>query len=172
MPRQETAPDPTLPRARGAAHRGPVRGISPGTRPTLDPITGAAPADVLEDDDFQLALYCCYELHYRGFGGVSSTMEWDLEVLRFRQSLERDFERALLALVPLPAVVAPSAVRNALEREIADADGPSLSEHLLDHGDRRRVPRVPGPPIGVPAQGSGPAQLGHPPLRRPGQGAR
>jgi hypothetical protein len=27
--------------------------------------------DALADDDFQLALYCCYELHYQGFTGVS-----------------------------------------------------------------------------------------------------
>jgi hypothetical protein len=27
-------------------------------------------------EDLQLALYCCYELHYRGFAGVADDWEW------------------------------------------------------------------------------------------------
>ena len=35
----------------------------------------------LDDEDLQLALYCCYELHYRGFDGAVDA-EWDDQVLR------------------------------------------------------------------------------------------
>ena len=51
--------------------------------------------DPLGDDDLQLTLYCCYELHYRGFSDVSDDVEWDPEVLRFRRELEGRFEDAL-----------------------------------------------------------------------------
>ena len=31
----------------------------------------------LADEDLQLALYCCYELHYGGLPGVDERWEWD-----------------------------------------------------------------------------------------------
>lgn len=46
-------------------------------------------------DDLQLALYVCYELHYRGFAGVDSSREWDPDLLRVRAALERRFLDAL-----------------------------------------------------------------------------
>ncbi|MEW2554268.1 iron-containing redox enzyme family protein [Streptomyces zhihengii] len=46
-------------------------------------------------DDLQLALYLCYELHYRGFTGVDASWEWDPELLRLRAALERRFLDAL-----------------------------------------------------------------------------
>jgi hypothetical protein len=54
-----------------------------------------AAADPLTDDDLQLALYVCYELHYRSFEGVSDAWEWDPSVLAFRRMLERSFEGEL-----------------------------------------------------------------------------
>ncbi|MEU3184040.1 iron-containing redox enzyme family protein [Streptomyces sp. NPDC006923] len=48
-------------------------------------------------DDLQLALYVCYELHYRGFAGVDTAHEWDPELLRLRAALERRFLDALRA---------------------------------------------------------------------------
>jgi hypothetical protein len=41
--------------------------------------------------DLQLALYVCYELHYRGFAGVSGSWEWDPTLLGLRGRLERVF---------------------------------------------------------------------------------
>jgi hypothetical protein len=41
--------------------------------------------------DLQLALYVCYELHYRGFAGVSGSWEWDPVLLGLRGRLERVF---------------------------------------------------------------------------------
>jgi hypothetical protein len=127
-------PDPVLPRAcgpRSARLFAYLTGRTGGLEAPVQP-----PSAPLTDDDFQLALYCCYELHYRGFAGVAAEMEWDLEVLRFRQSLEEQFEAALNEIAPRPGVVVPSAARGAIEREIRTATGPSLSEHLLTGGDR------------------------------------
>jgi hypothetical protein len=42
----------------------------------------------LTDEDGQLALYCCYELHYRGFFGVSDEWEWEPHLLDFRRVLD------------------------------------------------------------------------------------
>jgi hypothetical protein len=44
--------------------------------------------DVLVDDDFHLALWTIYELHYRGFAGVSDDWEWDPELIRVRNAME------------------------------------------------------------------------------------
>ncbi|MFD9220040.1 iron-containing redox enzyme family protein [Streptomyces sp. NPDC060064] len=46
-------------------------------------------------DDLQLALYLCYELHYRGFSGVDPDWEWDPGLLRLRGQMERCFLAAL-----------------------------------------------------------------------------
>ncbi len=132
----EADPDPVLPRAIGSRTSRLFRYLT-GESARLDPLVPAA-RHPLQDDDFQLALYCCYELHYRGFASVSPEMEWDLEVLRFRQALEGDFEQALAAIAPFPIDIVASAVRPAIELEIAAADGPSLSEHLLQHGNREQ----------------------------------
>ncbi|MCA1675799.1 MAG: hypothetical protein LC799_27685, partial [Actinobacteria bacterium] len=47
------------------------------------PVSDVAAADPY-GDDLQLALYCCYELHYRGFAGVDDDREWDPAVLGLR----------------------------------------------------------------------------------------
>lgn len=54
----------------------------------------AAPA---YGDDLQLALYQCYELHYRGFAGVAPDLEWDPALLGTRAALEHRFLSALRA---------------------------------------------------------------------------
>ena len=46
-------------------------------------------------EDLNLALYTCYELHYRGFDGVDSLWEWEPELLRLRAAMERAFLTAL-----------------------------------------------------------------------------
>src|SRR5947208_2164937 len=52
-------------------------------------------ADPLADDDLHLALYCLYELHYRGFDGVDERWEWDPGLLAVRARLEEVFEHGL-----------------------------------------------------------------------------
>jgi hypothetical protein len=40
-------------------------------------------------EDLQLALNCCYELHYRCFTGVADDWEWDPGLLGVRRQLEK-----------------------------------------------------------------------------------
>jgi hypothetical protein len=85
----------------------------PLTQAVIAALTGAAPldvaaatadvrrttavgnADALTDDDLQLALWTCYELHYRGFAGVDPDWEWDPGLLTVRRELEAVFEADL-----------------------------------------------------------------------------
>jgi hypothetical protein len=86
---------PALPEARGSVSSAVLDALRTGR------IDGSAPA-VSEPygEDAQLALYCCYELHYRGFAGVSDELEWEPALLALRGRLERAFEAALRADVP------------------------------------------------------------------------
>lgn len=91
-----------------------------------------APGDGLADEDLQLALYLCYELHYRGFAEVDWAWEWEPSLLALRRELEASFEAALREAIGAPERrrVDPQRIDLAL-REIADADhGPSLSRHV------------------------------------------
>jgi hypothetical protein len=98
----------------------------------LAPTGVAAPEDPLADEDLQLALYLCYELHYRGLPGVDDEWEWEPSLLALRRELERCFEGALLDVIGPPSAegVQPEEM-DLLLRAVADADdGPSLSRHL------------------------------------------
>lgn len=89
----------------------------------------AASGDVLADDDIQLALFCMYELHYRGIDGVDEDWEWAPDLLAARGVLEEAFEAAVRELVPVPDTAARSAdeIAEALFELTADDAGPSLS---------------------------------------------
>jgi len=91
------------------------------------PVPAAAVDDACEDD-LQLALYLCYELHYRGLPGVDERWEWAPSLLALRGALERRFEEALRRDVPVPETGAPMDV--ALRAIEAADDAPSLSRHL------------------------------------------
>jgi Iron-containing redox enzyme len=97
----------------------------------LDPLPGAVTADPLGDEDLQLALYACYELHYRGLPGVDERWEWSPSLLAARQQLEAAFEAALRELAGGDGdAVAPEDMDVAL-RALADADdAPSVSLYL------------------------------------------
>ncbi len=97
--------------------------------------------DPLSDDDFNLALYCCYELHYRGFEGVDERWEWDPVLLALRARLEEVFETgladALAGWTPPPAT---AATMDVALRAIIDADeAPSLSRYLETRGTAEQV---------------------------------
>jgi hypothetical protein len=92
------------------------------------------PADPLADEDLHLALYLCYELHYRGLPGVADEWEWEPALLAARRRMEAVFLDGLRAAVPAGPQPDPASVDLAL-RAIADADdGPSLSRHLERDG--------------------------------------
>ena len=106
--------------------------LSSGTLERADQVT-ALPAGVLTDDDLQLSLAVCYELHYRGFDDVSDDWEWDPALLRLRGALERRHLAALRGLTgPLAATGEP--IDRQLAALIAADDGPSLSSYMAKQG--------------------------------------
>ncbi|NGO11894.1 iron-containing redox enzyme family protein [Streptomyces sp. HC44] len=85
-----------------------LRRQPPGEALPLDAVRDADPYG----EDLQLALYACYELHYRGFSGVDPGWEWDPELLRLRAAMEFAFHEALRE------EVAGGDSRDDLEREL------------------------------------------------------
>ena len=89
-----------LPQTRGPLSEAVVAGLT-GQRPfdvaTLSRAVEEIPAgtDLLTDDDFHLALWVLYELHYHSFEGVDPDLEWDPDVVRLRRLLEAPFEAEL-----------------------------------------------------------------------------
>lgn len=93
--------------------------------------------DPLGDDDLQLALYLCYELHYRGVDGADEGWEWDPGLLAFRARLERTFEGALRDEVgPLEPT---GDIAGWLQSLLTDEDGPSLSGWCAEHATHEHV---------------------------------
>ena len=88
----------------------------------------------VDEEDLQLALYVCYELHYRGLAGVDAEWEWEPSLLELRRGLERRFESRLRESIPTPAAVAAEEMDVALRAIEAQDDGPSLSIHLQRQG--------------------------------------
>ncbi|WP_026118426.1 iron-containing redox enzyme family protein [Nocardiopsis salina] len=90
-----TAKQPALPAARGPLSAAVLSALR-GERPEVPAVDGALPYG----EDLQLALYCSYEPHYRGFQGVDDDREWDPALLTIRAGLERLFLDALREDVP------------------------------------------------------------------------
>jgi hypothetical protein len=101
----------------------------PGTLGVTPPVSGA---DALSDDDFSLALYLCYEVHYRGV--TDTNWEWDPDLLRFRAELERAFETRLRDEVVPTTSRFPFETVSVLDEMIRTSGGPSLSTYLLESG--------------------------------------
>ncbi len=124
---------PTLPEPRGplseqllaALLRPPHRFVAPRV----------STHDAVLDEDLQLSLYCCYELHYQGLPGVSDDWEWDSSVLEFCHRLEAAFADHLRSTLPDYRAVSPADVPHALVQMSRDG-GFSLSAWLVEHGTR------------------------------------
>jgi hypothetical protein len=86
--------------------------------------------DPLADDDLQLALYLCFELHYRSFDEIDPDWEWSPALLTVRAMLERAFLDALDAAVEPADPVDPAEVGNILFQLEADDEGVSLSRWI------------------------------------------
>jgi len=141
LPRPVAAPPvplepPRLPEPRGAVSASLVEALvgTPG------PVSWAEPDDdPLVGEDTQLALYLCYELHYRSFAGVDDGWEWSPGLLELRGVLERRFADALVeeaGVLPAPDATTVAA---ALDELIAAADGPSLSSFMVEQGTREHL---------------------------------
>jgi hypothetical protein len=93
---------------------------------------------MLDDDDVQLALTCCYELHYESFVDVDDRWEWSPELLGLRNQFELALEQRLVDEIGAPVEIAAEEVVPALS-ELAYADGPSLSRFLEERGSREHL---------------------------------
>ncbi|MDN3026788.1 iron-containing redox enzyme family protein [Streptomyces sp. S.PB5] len=119
--------EPRLPVARGAVSAA-VSEYLLGTGPLPAPAEVARAA--VYGDDLQLALYLCYELHYRGFADVPRDLEWDPELLRTRAALEHRF---------LTALRTDAQVHDGVEDALAPllvepVDGSGVTHYLRDEG--------------------------------------
>jgi hypothetical protein len=127
------------------APRGPISEALFAALAASPPGAGALPQlgrpdEPLADEDLQLALYCCYELHYGGLPGVDDRWEWDVWLLTLRERLEAIFERALLEQIGPPADSAAPEEMDLALRAIADADEtPSLSRFVELRATARQV---------------------------------
>jgi heme oxygenase-like protein len=129
-------PDPHGPISRS------VHGLLTGTSADIDAAhfntLVAAVSSPLTDVDFQQALTCCYEMHYRGFEDVDDELEWSPGLAAAQRLMEGRFRSALHEEVPSPIPEQTRLpVQDGLRRAIAAAeDGPSLSSYLLKHASR------------------------------------
>ena len=89
-----------------------------------------------QDEDFQLALWCCYELHYRGFEDVDDSWEWHPAVTAFRGRLERRWVADLSGLCGENGVVPAGEVPGALRDQTRRASGPDLAGYLARKADK------------------------------------
>src|SRR5947209_13350591 len=123
--------------------RGPVSELllealvgRPGTLPPEKP---TPVEDPLADEDLNLSLYLCYELHYRGLPGVDDRWEWNPSLLRLRSLLEEQFEEALKDSVPLRKEAVASDQIDVALREIAAQEGASLSSYVRGRATLEQV---------------------------------
>lgn len=129
-----TSVEPALPRAVGPLSSTIVDLLQRGrpalhVRPIDMPISEADPYGL----DLQLALYVCYELHYRGFADVNPRWEWNPSLLHVRGRMEDSFLSALRRDVgDIDADETAAAEMDAISVEPVDGAGPSY--YLRDKG--------------------------------------
>src|SRR5438552_10751214 len=126
-PLDNTARPPALPTPRGPLSESVIDAL--GVQPRPLPAPDVSVVDALADDDLQLALYTCYELHYRSFDGVRGDWEWNPWLLEMRARLEEAFEAALTSQIPRVRVAADQ-VERTLRTLVAEDTGPPLSHFL------------------------------------------
>src|SRR5439155_8733562 len=119
-----------LPQPRGETSALLVTRLGPDVG-EIPPHAPPAPADPLTDEDLELALYTCYELHYRGFDGVHPEWEWEPSLLRLRRRPERLLEDALLDAADPPHGTVDAGDMDVVLRAIAAGEtAPPLSRFV------------------------------------------
>ncbi|MBE7189489.1 iron-containing redox enzyme family protein, partial [Jatrophihabitans endophyticus] len=91
----------------------------------------------LVDDEFQLALWVCYELHYRGFRDVSDEWEWRPELIELRSHLESAHLNALRDAVDVGT--GGASVPDRVWRLVTDDDAPSVARFVQRQASREQV---------------------------------
>ncbi|PLS75326.1 MAG: iron-containing redox enzyme family protein [Actinobacteria bacterium] len=131
---------PNLPVARGTLSAYLLEHLATPPHPLKAPPAPACAS--WASDDLQLALYVCYELHYRSFAGVDEGWEWHPDLLRFRAELEVVFERGVRAVVAAGAPLRPRAaddVEHQLWSLASGGKGPSLSAYVAAQATLEQV---------------------------------
>ena len=154
----------TLPPVRGPWTASLYELLETGGAAMEDPVIPACLSDVavLDDDDLQMALYLCYELHYMGIAGRGRGMGVGAVVLRFRAASRRASRRPAYAGRARPIGLCrrdgrgTAAARRDRSRAAALAL-PQAQARSISSASRR-------PPLRLPAQGGRPAHLGDPRL--------
>ena len=125
-----------LPAARGPLTAALFAALTDGADVAADALVGeirTSGADLLADDDLQLALWVAYSLHYTSIDGVPDDREWDPAFLGLRRALERPFLEALREAAAGPASAAKQAGEDLADRIFVMADdfeAPALSAYL------------------------------------------
>ncbi|HEY0166495.1 MAG TPA: iron-containing redox enzyme family protein [Jatrophihabitans sp.] len=89
-----------------------------------------SPAAALSDDDLQLGLWICYELHYAGFTDAEPGWEWEPELMSWTRALEGLFGSALRSCVSPAPTPGGDSIADRLRALVDADDGPALSRHL------------------------------------------
>jgi len=114
----------------------PAGPCPPGPGPGPAPRPGPARPEQ-DENDLQLALWCCYELHYRGFDDVDERWEWHPGILGFRAGLEQRWLDRLSRFAvgaPVPAGRLPER----LGRLVREPGGPDLTGFLAGEATREQ----------------------------------
>ena len=98
-------------------------------------VSGQRPA-AWQDEDLQLALWCCYELHYRGFDDVADGWQWHPAVSGFAGSLGQRWVAALRGLAGDSDAVLARSVPSVLRELASRGGGPDLSGYLARKASR------------------------------------
>jgi hypothetical protein len=127
-----------LPEPRGPLTRGIVDALQADdpTRLPAPSLIGERGDAALVDDDLQLALWICFELHYRGFEGVPESWEWQPELIALRRDLETVLLDELRREVAVPGGAAPVAQR--LRDLVGADDGPSVARFVQRDATREQ----------------------------------
>ncbi|MFD6994478.1 iron-containing redox enzyme family protein [Streptomyces sp. NPDC059943] len=124
--------EPVLPTGRGELSDGALRALRSSEGESLLPSGRAVDQADPYGEDLHLALYLCYELHYRGFQGVDPAWEWHPALLGLRAGLERRFLDALRS----DTEVRPHSADEAFEGILAEpVNGTGLTYFLRDEGE-------------------------------------
>jgi hypothetical protein len=135
-----------LPAERGPLSAGVVRALSGASAIDVEALVTrirelSVATDLMCDEDFQLALWTMYELHYGGFEGVDEAWEWDPRLLRVRRELETLFEAELRRRTDEHVTAALAADGDVPARlfDLAEAiDGPSVARFVQRDASREQ----------------------------------
>ncbi len=125
---------PSLPQPRGPVSEALLTAL----RESPQPLT--PPDGPIGFEDLQLALYCCYELHYRGFEGVDDAWEWDPGLLASRATFEAAFEADVRELAGDPGdPPEPGSIDVELREIMQGDDAPSVSTYVERDATREQL---------------------------------